>query len=103
MSLAECIAGCQAHDHERLGHEHFLLATRDLHLGSLERDLMLDGWGRAWKDRGLALDNLLKAIQEAIDSLDASIDYQGEVGWKERFMSSHGLRLHDGRVEVKED
>lgn len=103
MSLAECVAGCQAHDHERGGHEHFLLATRDLNLTPSERDLMLSGWERAWVDRSHALDNLLAAIQAALDSLDASSDYQSPAGWKEGFLDSHGLKLDDRRVVIKED
>jgi hypothetical protein len=103
MSLAECVLGCQARDHEVLGHEHFLMATRDLNLTHSERELMLSGWERGWKDRSQAVDNLLGAIQEAIDSLDASINYSGQEGWQATFLGRHGLKLNGRRVEVAEE
>ena len=103
MSLGECVSGCQARDHELLGHEHFLMATRDLSLTHSERELMLSGWERSWKDRSQAVDNLLGAIREAIDSLDASINYSGQDGWQETFLSRHGLKLNGRIVEVTEE
>jgi hypothetical protein len=103
VGLNECVPHCQAADHERLGHEHFLDVTRNLYLTSEEQQVMLHGWERAWSERRQAVDNLLAAIQEAVNSLDATVDYQGNEGWKVSFLDRHGLKLDDRKVVLKEE
>jgi hypothetical protein len=102
VSMEDCVFGCQARDHDRLGHEQFLLVTRSMNLTRAEQEMMLNGWERAWVNRASALDVLLGALQEAVDSLDATINYQGEAGWKERFLERHGLHLDGQRVMMSQ-
>lgn len=103
MSLSECVSGCKQEDHERGGHEHFLQVTRNMYLTKEEQEMMLSGWERAWENRHQAVDNLLGAIQEAVDSLDASSNYGGEKGWQDNFLARHGLERKGRKVEIKED
>ena len=102
MSLSECVRHCQVRDHERLGHEHFLLATRSMYLTHEEQEMMLSGWERGWEDRTEAVDNLLAAVRSALDSLDASVNYQAPTGWKESFLDRYGLKLNGRKMEIKE-